>query len=344
MVCSFSDKDREGQWDNRVPEDKILNVLSRKLQIPVSNPFELLRTIGGDCAGAVSLFKDGALPQKPEMYSYETLTNDHLIKIIKELPENPFMADAAGIRLSLAGAQEKLPVALKDNKIRISMNGAPSSHILKTPIKDLHGTVENETFCMMLAKRMGLTVPDVKIIKINEMPLYIIDRYDRKMENGQIIRLRQEDFCQALNVNAQLKYTPTLEMCFSLIRNETAFQVKDIKRLLQLIIFNGLIGNSDAHAKNISLIHGENGTTIAPFYDLLSTYVYPYAKKMAMKIGGGRHFQFLEPEHFERFSKDISIKYKVVKETILTMADKIVGEAKNTTEEFFDLYGESPVL
>ena len=224
------------------------------------------------------------------------------------------------------------------------MNGAPPSHILKTPIKDLHGTVENETFCMMLAKRMGLTVPDVRLLKINQTPLYIIDRYDRKTENGQITRLIQEDFCQALNVNSQLKYTPTLEVCFSLIRNESAVQIKDTKRLLQLIIFNGLIGNCDAHAKNISFIHGENGTTLAPFYDLLSTYVYPYAKKMAMKIGGGRHFQFLMPKHFERFSRDTEIKYKIVKETILTMADRIVEEAKETTQEFSDLYGESPVL
>ena len=340
----YLNDDSYSYFTNLLPEGKILNVLSRKLQIPVSNQFELLRAIGGDCAGAVSLFTDGALPQKPAMYSYKTLTDDHLIKIIKELPENPFMADEAGIRLSLAGAQEKLPVSLKDNKIRISMNSAPSSHILKTPIKDLHGTVENETFCMMLAKRMGLLVPDVKIIKINEIPLYIIDRYDRKIENGQITRLIQEDFCQALNVNVQLKYTPTLAVCFSLIRNESAVQVKDTKRFLQLIIFNGLIGNSDAHAKNVSFIHGEKGTILAPFYDLLSTYVYPYAKKMAMKIGGGRHFQFLEPKHFERFSKDTSIKYKVVKETIVTMADKIVVEAKNTTEEFFDLYGKDPVL
>jgi len=72
--------------------------------------------------------------------------------------------------------------------------------------------------------------------------------------------------------------------------------------------------------------------------------VYPYAKKMVIKIGGGRHFQFLEPKHFEQFSKDTSIKYKVVKETMVTMADRIVGEANKTTEEFFDLYGESPVL
>ncbi|MBT4877759.1 MAG: hypothetical protein HON48_21475, partial [Desulfobacula sp.] len=118
---------------------------------------------------------------------------------------------------------------------------------------------------------------------------YLIDRYDRKIENGQIIRLIQEDFCQALNVNAQLKYSPTLDMCFSLIRDESAFQVKDTKRFLRLIIFNGLIGNSDAHAKNISFLHGENGTMV-------------------------------------------------------TMVDRIVGEAKKTTEEFFDLYGESSVL
>jgi len=171
----------------------------------------------------------------------------------------------------------------------------------------------------------------------------MIERYDRKIEKGQIVRLIQEDFCQALNVNAQLKYTPTLEACFGLIRNESAVQIKDVKRFIELVIFNGLIGNSDAHAKNISFIHGENGTMLAPFYDLLSTYVYPYAKKMAMKIGGGRHFQFLEPEHFERFSQDTGIKYKVVKESIMGMADKILGEAKETTEEFYDLYGKSPV-
>jgi len=336
--------DSYAYFTNLLPEGKILNVISRKLQIPVSNQFELLKAVGGDCAGAVSLFEDGALPPKPEDHSYKILTDDHLAKIIDELPENPFLADQKGVRLSLAGAQEKLPVSLKNNKIRISMNGAPSSHILKTPIKDLHETVENETFCMMLAKRMGLTVPDVRIAKINKTPLYIIDRYDRKTENSRIVRLIQEDFCQALNINAQLKYTPTLEACFSLIRNESAVQIKDTKRLLQLVIFNGLIGNSDAHAKNISFIHGENGTTLAPFYDLLSTYVYPYAKKMAKKIGDGRHFQFLSPKHFERFSRETQIKYKIVKDTILTMAEKIVGTAEDTTREFCDLYGQSPVL
>jgi HipA-like protein len=84
--------------------------------------------------------------------------------------------------------------------------------------------------------------------------------------------------------------------------------------------------NDDSYAYFTNLL--PEGKILAPFYDLLSTYVYPYAKKMAMKIGGGRHFQFLEPEHFERFSKDTSIKYKIVKETIVAMADKIAGEVR----------------
>ena len=331
-------------FTNLLPEGDILNVISRKLQIPVSNQFELLKAIGGDCAGAVSLYEDGKLPPKPSEYSYRTLTEERLAQVIHDLPENPFMTDEVGVRLSLAGAQEKLPVFIKDNKILVSLNGAPSSHILKTPIKGLSGTVENETFCMLLAGKMGLDVPEVRIIKVDDICLYAITRYDRKIENDQMVRLIQEDFCQALNVNAQMKYSPTLEECFTLIRKESAKQITDIRRLLHLIIFNGLIGNSDAHAKNISFIHGRGGTAIAPFYDLLSTYMYPYAKKMAMKIGGGRHFQFLEPSHFEKFAKATGIKYKVVEKTILDMAGRIVGAAKKTTEQFCDLYGKSPII
>lgn len=311
---------------------------------PVSNSFDLLRAIGGDCAGAVSLYEDGNMPPKPSAYSYRTLTDDHLVQVLHDLPENPFMADEEDIRLSLAGAQEKLPVFIRDNQIQISLSGAPSSHILKTPIKSLHGTVENETFCMMLARKMGIDVPEVRIIKVNGISVYVIRRYDRKIENNQMTRLIQEDFCQALNVNADLKYTPTLENCFSLIRQESARQILDIRKLLQLIIFNGLIGNSDAHAKNISITHGRDGTRLAPFYDLLSTYVYPYAKKMAMKIGGGRHFQYLEPGHFEKFAKSTDIKYKVVEKVILDMSERIVGAAKETTDEFYDRYGKNPVI
>lgn len=83
---------------------------------------------------------------------------------------------------------------------------------------------------------------------------------------------------------------------------------------------------------------------LAPFYDLLCTYAYPYAKRMAMKVGGGRHFLYLTPKHFQRFSQDIGVKYRAVSETVTAMAARITGEAKTTTEEFCDLYGPSPVL
>ncbi|MCG8684990.1 MAG: type II toxin-antitoxin system HipA family toxin [Desulfobacterales bacterium] len=330
---------------NLLPEGRILDVLSRKLQISVNNTFELLKAIGGDCAGAVSLYEDNSFPPRPKDYSYAPLTKKRLAKVIETLPDNPFMADEQGIRLSLAGAQEKLPVFLdKDSSIQIAKKGAPSSHILKTPIKELQGSVENETYCMMLAQNMGLLVPEVQIIRVNTIPLYVVKRFDRKIKKGLLYRVIQEDFCQGLNVDPQLKYTPTIQECFSLIRKESASQIRDIRRLLELVIFNGLIGNSDAHAKNISLIHDENGTTLAPFYDLLSTWIYPYAKKMAMKIGGGRHFQFLTPDHFKQFAQDTGIKYRIVKEMVADMSGKITLASKKTTENFCDLYGDSTTV
>jgi serine/threonine-protein kinase HipA len=331
-------------FTNLLPEGDVLGAISRKLQISVNNPFDLLREIGGDCAGAVSLYEPGITPPKPSAYAYRPMTREHLAQVIKDLPMNPFMADEKGIRLSLAGAQDKLPVFIKDDQILISLNGAPSTHILKPPIKGLSETVENETFCMMLADKMGIDVPRVKIIRVDDLSLYMITRYDRENQNGRIIRLIQEDFCQALNVSAQLKYSPTLETCFALIRKESTLPIKDVKRLLHLIIFNGLIGNSDAHAKNISFLHGRNGTVLAPFYDLLSTWVYPYAKKMAMKLGGGRHFQFLEPAHFKRFAETAGISYKAVETTVLDMAGRISGAAEETTGLFYDRYGKSPVI
>jgi serine/threonine-protein kinase HipA len=152
----FLDNTSFSYFTNLLPEGDILSVITRRLQIPISNQFELLRAIGGDCAGAVSLYDDGFEPPKPVGYSYKMLTEKHLRKVVEQLPENPFLANEEDIRLSLAGAQEKLPVYIKKGKIHLSLNGSPSSHILKTPIKNLSNTVENETYCMMLAKKMGL--------------------------------------------------------------------------------------------------------------------------------------------------------------------------------------------
>ncbi len=332
-------------FTNLLPEGNIVTVLSRKLGMPENDYFGLLKAIGGDCAGAVSLYpKDAILPDKNN-YSYEPLAKEHLLKKIMELKDNPFLIHEEK-RMSLAGAQEKLPIYIKDEQIYLSLNGSPSSHILKTPIENLQGTVSNETYCMMLAREMGMDVPDVKILNLGSFHVYIIKRYDRAVFDGQIIRLVQEDFCQALNINSHQKYDLTFRECFDLIYQECSSPITDSRRLLELIIFNGLIGNADGHAKNISLIHDEESTKLAPFYDLLCTKFYSeFTKKMPLKIDGKkREFNHLKTKHFRGLGEEIGIKPDFVIKTAREMSKKIIRASKKTTKKFEDIYGHNSVV
>ena len=342
---SFLKDSSYAYFTNLLPEGQILSVLSRKLGISENDYFGLLKAIGGDCAGAVSLHPDGMTPPEKGNYSYESLTQDHLLEKLKDLRDNPFLV-AEERRMSLAGAQEKLPVYLKGNQILLPVDGAPSTHIIKTPVKNLLGTVTNETYNMMLARKMGLDVPKVKIRKIGDLSLYIISRYDRSIAGDQVVRLVQEDFCQALKVNSQQKYDPTLQECFGLIKKECTDPIADSRKLLNLIIFNGLIGNADGHAKNISLIHDQKGTRLAPFYDLLSTHVYrDFTKKMPGKIAGKkRSFLYLKQEHFKIFGHEIGIKPNLVIKTAIDMSEKILEASKETTAEFKTLYNTISIV
>lgn len=327
-------------FTNLLPEAKILTALSRKLGIAEEDKFSLFRAIGGDCAGAVSLYPSDVDHPGPNDYKYEPFSEKDLEKKIIELGINPLLA-AEERRLSLAGGMEKLPVYIKDNRIYLPLNGAPTTHIIKTPVKDLQGVVTNEAYCMSLAKNMGFDIPDIDILKVRDISLYAVKRYDRKMGEQGIVRLVQEDFCQALNRNSHQKYNYSLKDCFDLIRKECSNPIEDSRKLFNLVLFNGLIGNSDGHAKNISLLHNENGTTLAPFYDLVSTLVYPqFTKKMPMKIAGKkRNFAHLQKNHFNSLSEEISMKLNIVIKTALNLANRIMAVSEITTMEFKAKYG-----
>ena len=322
-------------FTNLLPEARILTALSRKLGIAEEDKFSLLRAIGGDCAGAVSLYPPDIDYPGPSNYKYEPFSEKDLAKKITELTINPLLA-AEERRLSLAGGMEKLPVYIKDNRIYLPLNGAPTTHIIKTPVKDLQGVVTNEAYCMNLAKNMGFDVPDADILKVRDISLYAVKRYDRKVSEQGIVRLVQEDFCQALNRNSQQKYNYSLKDCFDLIRKECSSPIEDSRKFLNLILFNGLIGNADGHAKNISLLHDKNGTKLAPFYDLVSTQVYPqFTKKMPMKIGGEkRNFGHLQKHHFVSLSEEINMKPKIVVKTALDLANRIIAISEITATEF----------
>lgn len=334
-------------FSNLLPEGEIKQVIARRLQISASNDFAMLNSIGGECAGAVSVLPVGFVPVvKP---GYQRLNEEELHRIITDLPKRPLMAGVEGMRLSLAGAQNKLPVYMEGDGIFIASGNAPSTHILKPPIRDLEDTVENEAFCMMLAKKMGLPAPPVTIHHGLDK-LYIIQRYDRRRDkDDHIVRLHQEDFCQALGFLPDQKYEgeggPSLENCFKLLQEKSISPAADRLTLLRWSIFNFLIGNADAHAKNLAIIFTDRGPRLAPFYDLICTQVYPdLTQKQSMRIGGENRPSWIQQKHWEKLSESVAIKSSLVLKTLQDMATDILPAARSLLTEFNKSYAQSSVV
>mgnify|MGYP005849243737 CR=1 FL=1 len=334
---------------NLLPESELRKIIARRLGLSEGNDFALLEAIGGECAGAVTLLPEGS--QLSNAGEYRQLSDDELNALIRELPKRPMLAGDAGIRLSLAGVQNKLPVFYDEAKdvVCLPMGNAASAQILKPNILYYPHTVENETFCMQLAGKMGLPVPEATILH-KEQNLYLVRRYDRKVNaSGVVERFHQEDFCQALGLAPDMKYEkeggPSLKACFDLLRNISVTPVVDIKALLAWVVFNYLIGNADAHGKNISLLYSDLGPGLAPFYDLMSTTVYPdLTEKMAMRIGGEDRPQWIMTRHWEQFASDVGVGFKIVRQLLQEMSEKIMVESATLKKDFIEQHGESEVI
>jgi serine/threonine-protein kinase HipA len=324
-------------FSNLLPEAEIKRVIAQRLEISEGNDFAMLNSIGGECAGAVSLLPSGVSPTVQP--GYRELNEKKLHEIIIDLPRRPLMAGVEGMRLSLAGAQNKLPVYMEGDRIFIASGNAPSSHILKPPIRDLEDSVGNEAFCMMLAQGMGLSVPPVTIHRGLDR-LFIITRYDRSRDkDGRMVRLHQEDFCQALGYLPDQKYEteggPSLQQCFALLQGQSIRPAVDRMALLRWTVFNFLIGNADAHAKNLSMLFTDRGPRLAPFYDLICTQVYPdLTEKQAMRIGGENRPPWMQRKHWEGFGESIEIKTSLVLKTLQDMSASIMPAAQVLSLEF----------
>ena len=331
----FDDRKTRPFFAGLLPEGQMRRLIAQKFQVSGQNDFALLDHIGGECAGAVTFLEPGqALPVPTRSDDVQWLSDEEVVAILNELPRRPMLAGQDGLRLSLAGAQDKLPVVFDGARIGLPLNGTPSSHILKPAIHAVEDSVSNEGFCMALAEAMQLKPAKSKVHKVLDRSFLLVERYDRLIDaQGNRQRLHQEDFCQALGVVPEMKYQneggPDLVQCFDLLRSATRPSAPQVLRLLDYVIFNALIGNHDAHAKNFSLLYSGKAPVLAPSYDTLSTAVYStLTQKMAMKIGSKYKFSEVQARHWEQFAESVGLTKAQAKRRILELAKLLPANAR----------------
>lgn len=333
-----------------LPEESVRARLARFLGLSDKNAFALLQAVGGECAGALALFPAGEQPSLPTTHDIEILDDKKLVEILYIIKSQPLLAGDDGLRLSLAGAQDKLAVGFENGHITLMKNGQPTTHILKPVIGHVTDSVHNEFFCMRLAKMVGLDVPFADMHFVNGTPYYIVERYDRtRQKDGGITRIHQEDFCQAMGILPELKYEreggPTIAQCQQIITRHSAQPAADQIKLLDMVIFNYLIGNADAHGKNFSLLYHGIKPVLAPAYDLLSTTIYPQlSAKMAMKIGGKYDPDITFLRHWHRLVPETRAAQTALNKRLYTLSNDTLEKAYALKDELEKLGVTSPVF
>jgi len=262
---------------NLLPETHLAQI-GQRLKVSPQDIVGLLGHIGRDTAGALSIGE----PRRTGVHLQPTPDAVALERILDELPAKPFLVGEHGVSMSLAGVQEKLPVFVdEDGAISIPIDGTPSTHILKPDTKRLAGSVENEAFCLALARACGIEAAEATIGVAGKRRYLLVKRYDRFTDpQGEIRRLHQEDLCQLTGHFPSQKYERsstgrgvTLKMMFDALSDLVSPAAR--LKLLDAVIFNVLMCNSDSHAKNYSVLIGAGGSAkMAPLYDLMCAAVY----------------------------------------------------------------------
>lgn len=332
----YSQKECLPFFSGLLPEGDVKRRVSDFLHVSESSTLKLLQELGGECAGMISILPENKNCSVQKSYAfnnenYELLDDETLYGFIKNINVRPLLKAKKELRLSLAGAQEKLPLVYFDKKFYLPKSDAPSTHIVKPSGDGELSTLSiNEFICMKLAQSCGLNVPNVELKTINNTTFLLEERYDRIVNKKSIKRLHQEDFCQALGIMSDRKYQndngPDIAKIYSLIQKECTIPLLDTKEFLKYVIFNFIIGNCDAHGKNYSLLYEKGSSKLSPIYDAICTLVYPsLTKKMSMKIG--KHYEILKvtKQDFVELATSINLKSSIV----LKMLDETITNITN---------------
>lgn len=309
-------------FDNLLPDsDAIKSRLQATFKVPSSHPFDLLAAIGRDCIGAITLYpKRESIPNIKTLHAVP-LTNAEVEGKLENVQEQPLgLTGEDEFRISLAGAQEKLALLWHQNQWQQPLGSTATSHIFKLPIGvlpykniDLRESCENEWLCLQIINAYGLPTAKADIQLFGAQKALVVERFDRRWsaDKSWLMRLPQEDFCQALGCSPALKYEneggPNIEQCMQLLLG-SANATEDRDNFFKAQIIFWLLAAIDGHAKNFSIFLLVNGAyRLTPFYDVISAYplmAKNLAKeriKMAISVKGkNRHYHWdkINTRHF----------------------------------------------
>jgi serine/threonine-protein kinase HipA len=317
---------------NLLPEGLVRRAVCERLGISEGNDYALLRAIGGDCAGALSIVDpDRPFDDEPPDH-YELIDDRRLRKLVAGVGVVPLLVGGARTRLSLAGAQDKLPVALIDGRIHLPLDGSASTHILKLPNPRFPHLTANEGLVLGFARRVGLDAVEGALVERTDPPSLLVERFDRRRSGDGIVRrLHQEDLCQAFARPPTQKYEQeggtTLATALVLVRDQVRQPVLDVRRLIEWQAFNIVAGNSDGHAKNLAILYDEPGPPrLAPFYDIASTREYDRLdRRLALGVGGVRDPDRIGRAQWAAFADAIDVKPRVVLDLVADLAERCLA-------------------
>lgn len=353
---SFSLPLREEAWGepgqaffaNLLPEADLRRQLCLRLGISVDNDFALLSAIGGECAGALTITEEGRPPSdKPHRYRPLTQGTLEALAVNQVLPS---VDGTMGVRLSLAGAQDKLPVLIDGDSLSIPIGGAPSSHLIKFPSSRFKHLPANEVLMSTIARNLGLPVVEAEWRPLRREGMCVVQRSDRvRAPDGSLARVHQEDLCQALGRRPLMKYEkeggPGFQRCFEAVRAASAQPLADGQTMLRWLGFNVIALNSDGHAKNLSLLYSDGPVRLAPLYDLVCTRAYDrLATTLAMGVGGEFEPTSVRRRHWERLAESVGLGARYVVGLIQELVDHFPEATEFAAAEFRGRYGEKPAL
>jgi serine/threonine-protein kinase HipA len=344
---AFSPAKTKNFFESLLPEGFSRKAVANWMKADENDYISILAELGKECLGAIKIVEG----QDDEVSGYELLSAQR-VKALAAEGATKSTEILLETHLSLTGASGKVGLYYNaaDKTWYLPKGDAPSTHIVKQSHVRHKQIVLNEQLCIQTAKRIGITVPESFIVsqgsQADEDILYATARYDRPLSNNKELdglkcpyRLHQEDFAQALGIFAADKYEKTpsgyMARMFELLRNNSSNPIEDQIALLRIIIFNYLIGNTDCHVKNFSLLYSEDlkSKRLAPAYDLVATRVYRTTSDMSFYIGDELNISKINRSKFEMAASEIGLSSNLVLNTFDDVANKLEKAIADVAEK-----------